>query len=62
METALAILMALMSLVGVVTTVACAVVFGPGLARRVWCWLAGHTFSPSSFGPAARCRRCGEER
>lgn len=62
MDLILTALIGLTSLVGTVTLVAAAVVFGPGLAKRLWCWLAGHAFAPSSFGSPNRCRRCGEER
>lgn len=62
MDLILTALVGLTSLVGTVTLIAAAVVFGPGLVTRLRCWLVGHTFSTSSFGLPNRCRRCGEER
>ena len=62
MDLILSAFITLMALVGTVATVAAVVVFGPGLARRIWCWAAGHAFTSSSFGSIGRCRRCGEER
>lgn len=62
MDLILTAFVGLTSLVGTITLIAAAVVFGPSVLTRLRCWLTGHTFSQSSFGLPNRCRRCGEER
>lgn len=53
--------MSLMALVGIVSTLAVLVVFGPDLWSACSCRLLGHAWIVQNFGARRRCARCEKE-